>query len=511
MKKNIIILILVLGAVVSIVYLTTKESVPEEDVAGLVTQEARVLTVGDVIDSEPVVVFGQVVSADTVTVTPQVSGVITRISKTLGQTVRAGELVIELENSTEVQSVRQAQAQLSQAQAQLSKTTSIQPETVSNLESSLVQAKNAKQEQEQQLEITISTLKTDLESILENTINPLFTNEESVSRQFLPPTLTQLGEREVESGYDARKKEIDGFVFGNSSSTDEGLVVIENTVEYLQKMITLINTITVSENAPQETIDAWRNGLLGAKGTLEQRQGAIISQRTAISNAQETIDVAQNNLTQTEQSDNALDASIQESNVSIAQASVGQAQVQLERTRIKAPIVGRISEIETRVGQLVGPGSPVFTLSAAGALRVDAFVTENQASQISVGASVVINEDTTGTIARIAPSIDSETGKIKIEVLPDSNSLITEGTGVGISITTESRRIGFTLPIESFFVRGDESFVYVVQEGKTVPTAVKTQGLFGPSIIVTEGLNSGDQVISFARSFKDYQKVIIAN
>jgi len=56
-------------------------------------------------------------------------------------------------------------------------------------------------------------------------------------------------------------------------------------------------------------------------------------------------------------------------------------------------------------------------------------------------------------------------------------------------------------------VRGDQAYVYAVVDGKAVPTAIETDGLFGPQVVVTGGISGDTSIVSFARVVKDNQVI----
>jgi len=99
---------------------------------------------------ESIVAYGQVVSTTGVDVVPEVGGVVKQVYKKLGDVVQPGTLVVELQNSSQLQSVYQAQASLASAQASLQKVQKgTDANTVTNLEitlataqTNLVQAQN---------------------------------------------------------------------------------------------------------------------------------------------------------------------------------------------------------------------------------------------------------------------------------------------------------------------------------------------------------------------------------
>jgi len=85
-----------------------------------------------------------------------------------------------------------------------------------------------------------------------------------------------------------------------------------------------------------------------------------------------------------------------------------------------------------------------------------------------------------------------------------------EGTGVGLSISTFSENLGFSVPISSIFVRNNIPYVYIVTAENTIsPREIKTGGLFGSNVSVFEGLTDQDKIVLNARGLKDNQLIKI--
>jgi len=82
--------------------------------------------------------------------------------------------------------------------------------------------------------------------------------------------------------------------------------------------------------------------------------------------------------------------------VAAAKAKLDQARLDLERTVIRAPIDGVVTNRQVQVGQRISAGSPVMTIVPVGSVYVDANFKEGQLNKVRPGQSVELVSDLYG-------------------------------------------------------------------------------------------------------------------
>jgi membrane fusion protein (multidrug efflux system) len=82
--------------------------------------------------------------------------------------------------------------------------------------------------------------------------------------------------------------------------------------------------------------------------------------------------------------------------VAAARAKLDQARLDLERTVIRAPIDGVVTNRQVQVGQRIAAGSPAMTIVPVGSVYVDANFKEGQLSRVRPGQSVELKSDLYG-------------------------------------------------------------------------------------------------------------------
>jgi membrane fusion protein (multidrug efflux system) len=138
-----------------------------------------------------------------------------------------------------------------------------------------------------------------------------------------------------------------------------------------------------------EEVDQARAAAASARASLSQAQAAV-SGATAMQQAARGEAASSAALTSGYSETNAPD-------VVAAEARVAQARLNLERTVIRAPISGVVTNRNVQVGQRIQPGAPIMTLVPLDAMFVDANFKESQLRNVRVGQPVEMTSDFYGS------------------------------------------------------------------------------------------------------------------
>lgn len=493
-----------------------QKAVIEEEAAKL--EAVQVQAVAELAGSAtPLVVYGTVVASDSVDVVPEISGVVARVNKRLGDNVQAGETIIELQNTAQRQTVLQAQAAVSVSNAQLTQVQNgADVEDISNQETDVLSKKTAldqtviasKQTANNLFITAVTSLETSYDQYFDDpkrTPQLLFVTSNIDDTNQLETSRTNLALLALET--EQKILSAANTPAGAKSAFDS---VAKFTAAYT-KAIDLMSSITLNQpnsKTPQEDKDARFVQLRAMKQVVVSVESQLASARVTLDGASAAYTVAQTNLGRLQDGADSEDISIAQSGLSSARSQLAAAQLGLEKTYIKAPTAGKLSAMNVTPGQLVGQ-APVFTVASSGIKRVDVFLASQDVERISVGSTALIDGKATGSVTRISPSIDTLTGKVKVEILITNDSdLVVEGAGVGVSIQTQDQSNGFAIPIEAIFIEDEVPFVFVLTETDTLrKQEVETKGLYGSSVVVTAGLSPDDTIVLLARGLKEGQTV----
>jgi len=180
---------------------------------------------------------------------------------------------------------------------------------------------------------------------------------------------------------------------------------------------------------------------------------------------------------------------------------------QIESCKIYAPFSGVVDEVIPKLGELVSPGLPVVKLTALSDLKVTADVSEAYISTIRQGTNVTINfselnNSIDSKISVISKTINPTNRTFRVEIkIPSKLNSVKPNMLCSVKINDISIENSIVVPIN--LIKRDENnkeFIYIASEtnGKTIVTRkfIKTGLSYNGNIIVSEGLNQNDLVIT---------------
>lgn len=199
-----------------------------------------------------------------------------------------------------------------------------------------------------------------------------------------------------------------------------------------------------------------------------------------------------------------------------AQAALARAELDLENTRVPAPISGRIGRALVTEGALVGRGEatqlaiieqldPIyvnFTQPGSELLRLQMAMKSGQLKRaVSIVVELLLEDGSTyplpGKILFSDLAVDPGTGAVSMRAqFPNPNRLLLPGMFVRVRFPAALADNAIRVPQRAVQGGPQGQLVMLVSpEGKVVPQPVKTSGMAGGDFIVGEGLKGGEQVI----------------
>lgn len=185
-----------------------------------------------------------------------------------------------------------------------------------------------------------------------------------------------------------------------------------------------------------------------------------------------------------------------------ARAQAAGAGEQVSGTVVRAPLNGVVSERAVSTGDVVAPGSPLFTILDPTSLRLTGSVPADAAGSLKVGAPVRITvqgqaQPFEGTLERVAPAVDPATRQIPVIItLPNADGALIAGLFAEGEIATQSAE-GIVIPADALSARHDVFVVEVVRAGKVeaVPVEIGLRNDSTERVEITAGLQAGDVVL----------------
>ncbi len=185
-----------------------------------------------------------------------------------------------------------------------------------------------------------------------------------------------------------------------------------------------------------------------------------------------------------------------------AKARLSSAEKMLRNTIIKAPFAGVVAERAVSPGDIVSPGSPMFTVIDPKSLRVAASVPASALEDVRVGSPVVFTVNGSdrvleGRVLRVSPVVDPQTKQVLLLAsVPSSAGGLVAGLFVEGRVASQ-KRVGVLLPENAIDQTGIAPTVMRLKGGKVekvdVQLGVRDDAL--AALEVTTGIASGDTVL----------------
>lgn len=209
-----------------------------------------------------------------------------------------------------------------------------------------------------------------------------------------------------------------------------------------------------------------------------------------------------------------VDHEAKERELIMARADWESAKVAFDKTTIRAPFSGTITERHQNVGNMARPGDALFTLVDLNTLLIYTHLPEMEWSHVAPGQQVILETETlpdgtfNGTIHRVSSIINPQNGTFKVTIrIDDPGWRLKPGMFVKVTILADQHE-GVLLIPKIALLEDDE--VFTVKDSIATRVAL-TLGLQDADFTeIQEGLSPGDLVvIAGHRSMRDSTRVKI--
>ena len=208
--------------------------------------------------------------------------------------------------------------------------------------------------------------------------------------------------------------------------------------------------------------------------------------------------IAERDVEQSRRASIAAQAALEDANSRLAAA-----EKQFRSTTVTAPFSGVVSERPVSAGDIVQPGTSLFTVVDPSSMRLEASVPAEQLSLIRVGVPVVFTvsgypgREFVGHIVRVNPTADPTTRQVRIYVsIPNAGRTLVGGLFASGRMSTAART-GLVVPTSAVDVRGTSPAVVRIRGGKAekVQVQVGVTDKSSETVEVLAGLMAGDTLL----------------
>jgi membrane fusion protein, multidrug efflux system len=197
------------------------------------------------------------------------------------------------------------------------------------------------------------------------------------------------------------------------------------------------------------------------------------------------------------------------------QKSISSLRAQLDMSRMKSPIAGAVDQVNVKVGEYAAPGMfGAFTVVNFNKMKVVTKIADSYIDKVKLGNPVKItlndiNQTIDGKISFVSKVVNPMTRTFLVEIsLGKTESNVRPNMLANVSINDEN--LAEVISIPSNLVQKDSNenqYVLIAKGSKgnliAQKVMIKTGASYGDKVVVIEGVNENDQLITTG-----YQEVV---
>lgn len=455
--------------------------------------------------------IGSVSPEQQVYVVPLVSGTVTQVNYSVGDTVKEGDVLFKIDDEAAQLQMDNAKATYSQAQAGVNVATG-----------------GSRHLQNYQTEQGIDTMEDNLDKVrdsikdMESQISELGDKETQLSQAVTgakaqADAATQaLAQEQVK--LDNLNAELKAIQNPGKDENDVDIPV-DTAAEAAKKVEIQAQKLEVARAKLAATTADGK--LSDAQSGLSQVQSGKSQLESALESTKSQKETLKDNLKTTEKTYEITKNEVYPQtdatySAQLAQANVGleSARYQLDMYTVKAPISGQIESISVEKDSMASAGSPAYVISNKDSMTVTFNVAEKAKNELQVGDAIEVErngETFAGTITEVGTMAGPQTRlfQVKASVIGSGDKL-PSGVSVKVHATTQREESSLVIPYDAIYFSAGSAYVYCVEDGKLVKTPI-TVGLMNDNeAVVADGLNGESQVVTtWSSKLRDGAEVVV--
>ena len=542
--KKLIWLIIAIGIVVAGFFaLRGKKTGPE-----YVTEPVARATLSQTVEAT-----GKVASAERIGLNFRTAGRVATMNVDVGDTVRAGQLLAQLDATAFSSKVTDARARIAQEQADYEKLLAgateediqIARDTVTQKELALISARNSigtiASTRDTQLknfkEAALNTLRSEIvvaKAAIEEINNTLndpdaqqtisVTNRNALktakeSRDTANTRISEVEGRVDELSVDSEDNSVIGELDAETdmlemviSALDDALTVLNHTITSVDLTESKLDTLKNNIQTRQTTINASKVSVQTAKSNWTNKivfyEEELANARDAVDAAEAAVQTAQSQLLSTQSPPRQFELNAQQARVQQAQAALQLALANLGDATIRAPLDGTITKKHYEAGEQTSLASPVLEMIGKATLEIEVDIPESDVAKVIVGQPVRITLDAFGDdteFAGVVSFVDPAETLIqdvvyyKVKVAFSDSGRVKPGMTANVTIVIDTKDDVLSVPNRAVKSRNGDKYVEVLENGMPAEHTV-ILGLRGDEgIEILSGVSEGDNVITFVK------------
>lgn len=451
---------------------------------------------------------GTVMPQESVYIIPMAQGTVTNTYFEVGDTVSAGEVLFEMDDTPARMQLEQAKLTYENTKAQVNSTWT---STKDQLDSTVKQLEAQKLGALAQLEGAQTQYFSLLDSVNQGTealdemkkqhgeIDTMSTDEVLKLAQTMGESMLAAsgGMGSTGMGSSTELEGILGSILGgNGSGNGNGSGSSGSGAEGMTEE----EKAELAEQLRPELKNLLAEQIKETEKSMNQAQMSLNTAYTSMKAAEESYYLVEDSIKQTAGTDLSETRAQLDNSVSLAKLGVESAELALSYYDVTSPISGTVITKGVEVNGFATSSQPAYVIANFDTMTVTFYVSESIKNTLQNGAVLTVERNGAffdGVVTEVANAVNQQTGlfQIKGTVYADGTAL---PSGVSVKLTVETYRTehAILIPYDAVYYESEGSYVYVMKDGIAVKTAVKT-GLFDEATVeITEGLSQGEMVIT---------------
>ena len=447
---------------------------------------------------------GTVSSSNSVGLSFQESGQISKIYVKEGDSVNQGDALARLDDSAQQTALSQQQATLANAQANYQKL--LDGATAQNVKTSQDAVNSAQQNLTNTYSGAMNTL-NNASTAIYNAYNVSVTIQNNYFTTQDPQGIAVSGAKaDINTNMQSMQSSLSTAT--KSMAPADIDATITQMISSLNNVYTDVDTIRTQcdqgiyfykvATADKATLDGQKTAINTSLTGVTSLQQNIASLKLALQTVQDQLNVTTAPPTQAN-----IDAA--KAQIASAQAQINNAQLMINNATITAPFSGIVRNIVGQVGMVVPPNVPVLSIINNGIMKIDAYASENDVPEIQENATSNVVLDSYGYNVKFPAKVTAvDTAETTVNGSPayhvtlyftQPDSRILAGMTGNVFVATAEHDNVIEIPSRLVLTNGDNNFVRL-QNGKMQQI---TLGITGDNnmVEVVSGLNVGEKLSDF--------------
>jgi RND family efflux transporter MFP subunit len=182
-----------------------------------------------------------------------------------------------------------------------------------------------------------------------------------------------------------------------------------------------------------------------------------------------------------------------------AKAQHSLARVSLGNHTLTAPFAGTVTRVPDGIGEVVGPGAPLFEVVNTKVLKLATTVREHDANLLAPGAPVELQVEAgkvSGRISAVLGTIDQKTRRVPVEASFDNPGFLRSGAFVKAQVSAKDPITVLKLPHDVLRPGSQDELMVVGAGGRLDARRVVLSVDKDGTLLVRAGLEASDRVVA---------------